>query len=217
VKKIGTFFRKSEKQIRRSIVKLERLDLVRRESRYEGGCQRSNYYYVNRQHPIFSVGWSEMTSGGGQKCPGEGGQKWPGKEERIVYKNTGREETSTCRSRIAESATRNLPSIPASFPLLKSRLTAYRGETPSDAQVARIFEACEGETEESIMAALDHLEIIRGLRASTKQGPHTWRWFCTVLMDYFREKRNRMEGAHPEDFMPAASYSKVKIDDDQPF
>jgi hypothetical protein len=61
---------------------------------------------------------------------------------------------------------------------------------PSDRVVADIMDAAQA-TEYEVVACLRYLHEERGLKPGTRNGPHHFSWFRTVVGDYFKQKRER--------------------------
>jgi hypothetical protein len=68
---------------------------------------------------------------------------------------------------------------------------------PTDRLVADVMDAAAGETEADVIACLEYLYGVRGLKPGIKNGPRHWSWFKTVVQDYFTRKREREENANP--------------------
>jgi uncharacterized protein YdaU (DUF1376 family) len=89
------------------------------------------------------------------------------------------------------------------YPRLREALHRYFQEPgqedlrPADRLVADVMDAAGGASEADVIACLEYLREVRGLKPGTKHGPRHWSWFRTVVQDYFARKRERGENADP--------------------
>lgn len=83
------------------------------------------------------------------------------------------------------------------YPELRQTLSRYMGKQPSHRTVVDILQAAGGASEHEVIECLAYLWNERGLRPGTKNGPETWSWFKTVLLDHFARRREREEVANP--------------------
>ena len=76
----------------------------------------------------------------------------------------------------------------------------YSGEPieyPTDMLVVEVMNAAGGATEMEVIKCLEFFYKERALRPGVRGGPRTFRWFVTVVQDYFTRKSEREEAANP--------------------
>ena len=100
----------------------------------------------------------------------------------------------------------NSQSVCKQYPKVQECLARYmqllgdEKEYPSDRTVVDIMDAAGTHDEREVIAALNYLYGERGLKPFTKNGPHSFAWFKTVLQDHFEKRRRREEAANPSGF-----------------
>lgn len=100
----------------------------------------------------------------------------------------------------------------ASYPNIMEALARYMGKRPSGRTVVDILHAAGGASESEVVECLAYLWNERGLRPGRKNGPETWSWFQTVVMDYFAHNRERAEVANPCGYHEWADRNESKAD-----
>jgi hypothetical protein len=111
------------------------------------------------------------------------------------------------------------PSKPKQYQKLRTYLAHYMGggkapadprDFPSDRQVVDVIDSALGATEADVCKCLLHLYNERGLRPGTEHGPRHYKWFPTVVEDYFNKQASRAEvaGARGGDYWSSDGASR---------
>jgi hypothetical protein len=203
------------RQAQKYITELERNELIRRISRFNGHGQTSNAYEF-LWHELFEDGENDRSGGGETDCSGEGENDRSPKEsqsEESHFEESQPKNNIDLDYRHANRKNRDSrPDVGAGafpckyYPRLREALADYM-TTPDDGErvdpperlVVDVMAAADGATEDEVIECLRYLKEERGLRPGTKNGPRGFAWFKSVVADYFQQKRNReMVYAPPE-------------------
>jgi hypothetical protein len=199
------------RQAQKYITELERHRLLRRRPRFNGRGQTSNAYEF-LWHELFEDGENDRPWGGENDCSGEGENDRSPKESQfeesqfeennidLDYPPTNRKN----RDSRAEFGADRSPC--KQYPRLREALADYmitlddpERVYPGDRLVVEVMDSAAGATEDEVVRCLKFLREERGLRPGTKDGPHHFSWFRTLVADYFQQKRARETVYGPPD------------------
>lgn len=198
-----------ERQAQRYLAELERHRLIERINRFDEKGQTSNAFHF-LWHPAFESGVTDTSPGGVTDTSPEGvtdpsPKESQSEESQFEEKNTDLDCPATNRKKRDSQPGVSMPSPQCrQYPRLREALADYMVTEPDDERVypkdrhiVDIMDAAAGATEEEVLRCLTFLREERGLKAGTKNGPHHFSWFLTVVGDYFRQRQEREEAANP--------------------
>lgn len=189
------------RQAQKYLSELERYQLIRRITRFLGKGQTSNSFQF-LWHPLFEEGVNDTSPGGVNDSSPKESQS---EESHFEEKNTDLDCPATNRKRRDSQPGVFLSASQCrQYPQLREALADYMvtdpGDErvcPTDRHVVEVMDAAAGATEDDVLHCLTFLREERGLKPGTKNGPHHFSWFPTVIGDYFRQRREREEAANP--------------------
>jgi hypothetical protein len=202
---IGLGLRQAQKYLR----ELERVNLIRRISRFSEHGQTSNQYQF-LWHPIFDQGVNDNAPEGvkDRSLPpvNDCSPKESQYQESHPEDNSDLDYLLTNRKNRDSQAGELSPSVCEQYPRLREALSRYLSGTddekiyPTDRHVVDVMDAARGASEEGVIACLKYLHHDRGLKPGTKNGPRSFAWFPAVVQDYFSKREQREEIANPSGF-----------------
>jgi hypothetical protein len=187
------------RQAQKYISELERHELLRRMSRFNGRGQTSNAYEF-LWHELFEDGENDRSWGG------ENDRSWEGETDRSPKESHSEESQNIDLDSPPTNRTNRDSRLDFTagvrtckqYPRVREALADYMttpddGERvyPLDRLVVDVMDAAGGATEEEVIRCLRYLRDERGQRPGTRHGPRRFGWFKTVVGDYFHQKRNR--------------------------
>ena len=191
------------RQAQKYITELERHRLLRRRPRFGGRGQTSNAYEF-LWHELFEDGENDRSWGGENDCSGKGENATSPKESQAEKSHSEEKNIdldsppSNRKKRDSRADGSDVAAKCTPHPRLREALADYMITPddperiyPTDRLVVDVMAAANGASEDDVLECLRYLRNERGLRPGTKQGPHKFAWFKTVVGDYFNQKSSR--------------------------
>ena len=206
MKTLGAEIGVGERQAQRYVAELERVQLIRRVSRFAAQAQTSNAFEF-LWHDVFLTGVTDMSGEGvSHTSPREVTDPSP-KESQIEESHLEEKHGLRLSGHESQKA-RFAPGLREArckqYPHLQKALAEYMQEPdsplllPSDRVVVDVMDAAQPASELEVIESLRYLYEERGLRPGTRNGPRHFSWFRTVVDEYFQQKRERQFPAPAE-------------------
>lgn len=195
------------RQARRYLAELEQLELIRRVRRFAQRAQTSNGFEF-LWHGMFANFGTDPTGEGLSNTSARGMSDVTAKESQdeeshVEERNTdldclpqNRKTRDSAAGTLSESKMRRYPRVRQALALYM-QVPGDDLEHPTDRMVVDIMDAAGTHDEQEVITALNYLYTDRGLKPFSKNGPRSFAWFKTVLLDYFEKKRDRESAANP--------------------